>query len=62
MHDNSEAKTVARAAIFEVNADDYLEAYFAVDDLDTSLEAYAAETFCPAVPSVTLMITGMDYG
>ena len=62
VHDNNEAKTVARAAIFEVDADDYLEAYFAVDDLDTSLEAYAAETFCPAVPSVTLMILGMDYG
>jgi len=29
---------------------------FAVDDLDTALKSYAAETFCPAVPSVTLMI------
>lgn len=62
VHDNNEAKTVARAAIFEVNADDYLEAYFAVDDLDTVLKGYAAETFCPAVPSVTLMLLGMDYG
>jgi len=56
VHDNDESKTVARAAIFEVAAGDYLEAMFAVDDLDTSLEAYAAETFCPAVPSVTLMV------
>jgi hypothetical protein len=55
-HDNDESKTVARAAIFEVSAGDYLEAMFAVDDLNTSLEAYAAETFCPAVPSVTLMV------
>jgi len=55
MHDNGEAKTIARAAIFEVSAGDYLEAMFAVDSLDTSLEAYAAESFCPAVPSVTLM-------
>jgi hypothetical protein len=39
-----------------VAAGDYLEAYWAVDNLDTSLEAYAAETFCPAVPSVTLMV------
>jgi len=62
VHDNDEAKTIARAAIFEVNSGDYLEAYFAVDDLDTSLETYAAETFCPAVPSVTLMVLGMDYG
>ena len=56
LHDNNEAKTVARAAIFEVAAGDYLEAMFAVDNLNTSLEAYAAETFCPAVPSVTLMV------
>ena len=56
LHDNDEAKTVARAAIFEVAAGDYLEAYWAVDSLDTSLEAYVAETFCPAVPSVTLMV------
>ena len=56
------SQALSSAAIFEVDADDYLEAYFAVDDLDTSLEAYAAETFCPAVPSVTLMILGMDYG
>lgn len=62
VHDNQEAKTVARAAIFEVDKGDYLEAMWAVDDLDTSLEAYAAETFCPAVPSVTLMIHGIEYG
>jgi len=59
LHDNSESKTVARAAIFEVAAGDYLEAMFAVDDLNTSLEAYAAETFCPAVPSVTLMVVSV---
>ena len=55
LHDNDQAKTVARAAIFQVSAGDYLEAMFAVSDLDTSLEAYAAESFAPAVPSVTLM-------
>jgi hypothetical protein len=59
LHDNNESKTVARAAIFEVAAGDYLEAMFAVDSLDTSLEAYAAETFCPAVPSVTLMVVSV---
>lgn len=56
VHDNDESKTIARAAIFDVSAGDYLEAMFAVDDLDTSLESYAAESFCPAVPSVTLMV------
>ena len=56
LHDNDEAKTIARAAIFEVNAGDYLEAYWAVDSTDTALKTYAAETFCPAVPSITLMV------
>ena len=62
LHDNDEAKTVARAAIFEVDKGDYLEAMWAADSLNTSLEAYAAETFCPAVPSVTLMIQGIEHG
>jgi len=62
LHDNSEAKTVARAAIFEVDKGDYLEAMWAADSLNTSLETYAAETFCPAVPSVTLMISGIEHG
>lgn len=56
LHDNDEAKTVARSGIFEVSAGDYLQAVWAVDDLDTALKAYAAETFAPAVPSVTLMV------
>jgi hypothetical protein len=33
-----------------------LEAMWAVDDLNTVLKSYAAETFCPAVPSVTLLV------
>ena len=59
VHDNLEAKTIARTGMFQVNAGDYLEAMWAVDDLDTSLQTYAAETFCPAVPSVTLTITSV---
>ena len=61
-HDNNEAKTVARAAIFEVDKGDYLEAMWAADSLNTSLEAYAAESFCPGTPSVTLMIQGIEHG
>jgi len=59
VHDNNEAKTVARTGMFQVNAGDYLEAMWAVDSLDTSLQTYAAETFYPAVPSVTLTITSV---
>lgn len=61
VHDNAEAKTVARTGMFQVNAGDYLEAMWAVDDLDTSLQTYAAESFCPAVPSVTLTITSVAH-
>jgi hypothetical protein len=56
VHDNDETKTVARSGIFQVSAGDYLEAMWAVDNLDTALKSYAAETFCPAVPSVTLLV------
>lgn len=56
MHDNDESKTVSRSGIFTVSANDYLEAMFAADDLDTELQHYAAETFAPAVPSVSLNI------
>jgi len=62
LHDNDEAKTVARAAIFEVDKGDYLEAMWAADSLNTSLEAYAAESFCPGTPAVTLMIQGIEHG
>jgi len=61
VHDNNEAKTVARAGLFQVNAGDYLQAMWAVDSLDTSLQAYAAETFCPAVPSVTLICQSISH-
>ena len=61
VHDNNEAKTVARTGMFQVNAGDYLEAMWAVDDLDTSLQTYAAESFCPAVPSVTLTLTSVAH-
>ena len=61
VHDNNEAKTVARAGLFQVNAGDYLQAMWAVDNLDTSLQAYAAETFCPAVPSVTLICQSISH-
>jgi hypothetical protein len=61
VHDNGEAKTIARTGMFQMNAGDYLEAMWAVDSLNTSLQAYAAETFCPAAPSVTLTLTSVTH-
>jgi preprotein translocase subunit SecB len=61
-HDNLEAKTVARAGIFEVNNGDYLEAMWEVNDTNANLEAFAASAVHPAVPSVTLVITSIEHG
>jgi len=47
---------MSRSALFSVSAGDYIEARWATDDTDVLLEAHAAETFCPATPSVTLSV------
>lgn len=54
---NNQRKTVSRSGLFQVESGDYLEAMFAVDDLDLDLHGIAATAFCPASPSVTLVIT-----
>jgi len=54
---NDQRKTVSRTGLFQVESGDYLEAMFAVDDLDLDLHGIAATAFCPASPSVTLVIT-----
>lgn len=56
LHSNGQNKTVSRAAVFHIDAGDYLQSVWAVDDLDTSLEAVAATAFAPAAPSVTLSV------
>lgn len=61
IHDNLESKTVARAGIFQVNAGDYLQAMWEVDDLNANLEAYAATGVHPAVPSVTLIVQSISH-
>lgn len=62
VHNNDQRKTVARAGIFQVNKGDYLESMFAVDNLDADLHGLSATAFCPATPSVTLTLFGIDYG
>ena len=57
LESNNQKKIVARSGIFEVNADDYLQAMFATDDLAASLSTTAATAFCPASPSVTLSVS-----
>jgi hypothetical protein len=54
--DNGGTIVMSRSALFSVSAGDYLEAKWAVDNTDLTLEAHAAESFCPASPSVTLSV------
>jgi hypothetical protein len=59
---NDQALTVARSGIFHLDKGDYLQAMWAVDDLNATLESYAGTAFAPATPSVTLMVTSIEYG
>ena len=53
---NDHKRTLAKAGIFEITAGDYLQAMWAVDDLDLDLHPEAATAFAPASPSATLSI------
>lgn len=57
LESNGQKKIVSRSGIFQVNADDYLQAMFATDDLAATLSTTAATAFCPASPSVTLSVS-----
>lgn len=54
---SGENKVVSRSGIFEVDAGDYLEAYFAVTDTGLTIDGSAATAFAPAAPSATIVIT-----
>lgn len=54
--DNGATIVMSRTALFTVSAGGYLEAKWATSDTSVTLEAHAAETFCPATPSVTLSV------
>lgn len=57
LHTNGGTIVMSRSAIFNFAADDYLEAYWATDDADATLDASAATAFAPATPSVILNVT-----
>jgi len=59
LHNNDQRQVTSRGALFQINRGDYLEAMFAVDDLDADLHGLAATAFCPAAPSVTLVVIGI---
>ena len=53
---NDHKRTLSKAGIFDITAGDYLQAMWAVDDLDLDLHQEAATAFAPATPSATLSI------
>ena len=57
LHQNGSVLVVSRSAIFDVSANDYLEAMWAVDSTSGFLDATAATGFAPAAPASTIAIT-----
>lgn len=54
---NNQDIVVSRTAIFEMQAGQYLQAMFAVDDVTIWIDAPAATAFAPSAPAATLSIT-----
>lgn len=54
---NNSYALMFRSELLQVSAGDYVEAFFAVDDLTLFLHAAAATAFAPAAPSVHLAVT-----
>ena len=57
LHTNNQDIVISRTAIFEMQAGQYLQAMFAVDDVNIWIDAPAATAFAPSAPSATLSIT-----
>ena len=57
LHSNGATLVVSRTAIFEFDADDYLEVKWAVDSTNGFLDYQAASSPVPAAPATTLAIT-----
>lgn len=52
----STTRVVTRNGLFPLNANDYIEAWWAADSTDVQLESAPATAFAPATPSVVLAI------
>jgi len=59
LHQNGSVLVVSRSAIFDVSANDYLEAMWAVDSTSGFLDATTATAFAPSAPASTIAITRM---
>lgn len=57
VHNNNQDIVVSRTTIFSIQAGQYLQAMFAVDDVAIWIDAPAATAFAPSAPAATLSIT-----
>lgn len=57
MSDNGHHLVMSRSAAFPMTAGSYLQAMWAVDDVDLWIDAPTATAFAPSSPAVTLAIT-----
>lgn len=57
LHNNGATLVVSRSAVFSFDANDYLEAKWAVDSISGFLNSTAATSFSPASPAATMTIT-----
>jgi len=57
LHNNGATLVVSRSAVFSFDANDYLEAKWAVSKTQGSLNSTAATSFSPASPAATMTIT-----
>ena len=57
LHQNNSVLVVSRSAIFDLQAGDYLEAMWAVDNISGFLDATTATAFAPAAPASIIAIT-----
>ena len=57
LHNNGATTVVSRSAIFDLNAGDYLEAYWAVSNVSGTIHNSPATAFAPGAPASTLAIT-----
>lgn len=60
LHQNNATMIISRTQIFNVNAGDYLEAHWATDSTNGSLQHHAANAFSPATPAATLAISRVN--
>ena len=56
LHQNNATTIITRTVVLTLAANDYIEAFWAVDDTSGFLDASAATSFSPAAPAATITI------